>query len=78
MSFKQEHTSFSHRMLRSFAIAVALVSPLAFAADCKVAVVGKHHSGCWDIANAAGITTTQLSGWNPGLNCNLLQPDQSP
>ncbi|TFK98548.1 hypothetical protein BDV98DRAFT_595755 [Pterulicium gracile] len=63
-------------MLRSLVAVVALLTPVAFAADCKVAVVGKPHSGCWDIANAAGITTTQLSNWNSGLNCNLLQPNQ--
>lgn len=47
-----------------------------FRLDCKVAVVGKPHSGCWDIANAAKITTAQLSSWNPGFNCNALQPGE--
>lgn len=48
---------------------------LSFAADCKVAVVGPY-STYWDIANANGITTTQLSSFNPGLNCSLLQPGE--
>lgn len=44
--------------------------------DCKFAVVGKPHGGCYDIANAAGISTDQLNSYNPGLNCNVLQPGE--
>ncbi|KAF9457380.1 glycoside hydrolase superfamily [Collybia nuda] len=46
------------------------------AADCKFATVGSPHSNCFDIAAAAGITVAQLTSFNPGLNCNLLQLGQ--
>lgn len=46
------------------------------AADCSVAIVGQPYNTCWDIANANGITTDQLSSFNPGLNCSLLQPGE--
>ncbi|RXW14220.1 hypothetical protein EST38_g11635 [Candolleomyces aberdarensis] len=63
-------------MIRLAVGALALLLPTAFAADCRVATVGSPHSNCWDIATAAGISTTQLSSFNPGLDCGKLQPGQ--
>ncbi|KAJ2933433.1 hypothetical protein H1R20_g3663, partial [Candolleomyces eurysporus] len=68
--------------MRSNCVLVSLLSVVyaghkaVIAADCRIEIVGQPYSTCWDIATANGITTAQLSAFNPGLDCSLLQPGQ--
>ncbi|KAJ7278491.1 glycoside hydrolase superfamily [Mycena rebaudengoi] len=63
---------------RNFVFLIFASFPIleVYSADCKFATVGSPNSNCFDIAAAAGITTAQLSSFNPGLDCGLLQPGQ--
>ncbi|KAB5587952.1 putative effector protein [Ceratobasidium theobromae] len=46
------------------------------AADCTTATVGSPYSTCYDIYTAVGITASQLSSYNPSLDCSALQIGQ--
>ncbi|KAJ7467237.1 hypothetical protein B0H11DRAFT_51517 [Mycena galericulata] len=60
-----------HRHLGAVLCAVAWCAARTFAANCNFATVVSG-STCFSIAQAAGITTTQLTAFNPGLDCSTL------